>query len=59
MKHEDKVKQLTRDIIDSWDVNTLLDFIAYELYQNLDNLNSKELQEEWEDFYDRRVNENT
>ena len=51
MRYEDKVEQLTRDIIDSWDMDALLDFTAHELYQNLDNLSSEELQEEWEDFY--------
>ena len=50
---------LAGDIVDSWDLETVIEFAQQEMYDRLIDHTEKEFIEEWEDFYDEKFSEPT
>lgn len=47
----DNVEKLASDIVEDWDMNTLIDYAVTSLTNHYMK-NEEEFQEEWEDFYE-------
>ena len=50
-KREEMAEQLANDIVDSMDMGALIDCATEYIYLNLESMNEKDFQEDWNDFY--------
>lgn len=46
-----KLERLAKDIVDSWDMDALVEYAVYETTKHLSSLSKKEFEEEWDDYY--------
>ena len=50
-KTSDKVNELARDMVDSWDNKCLYQFAVDMVTENLENCDEKEFKAEWDNYY--------
>lgn len=46
-----RLERLAKDIVDNWDMDTLVEYAIDKMINSLSSLNKKEFDEEWEDYY--------
>lgn len=44
-------KDLAEDIVDSWDMDALVEYAIYQMTKRLSSLSKKEFEKEWDDCY--------
>ena len=50
-KTPDKVSELARDMVDSWDNKCLYQFAVDMVTENLENCDEEEFKAEWDNYY--------
>ena len=50
-KTSDKVSELARDMVDSWDDKDLYSFAVDMVTENLENCDEEEFKSEWNNYY--------
>ena len=50
-KTPDKVSELARDMVDSWDGKDLYSFAVDMVTENLENCDEEEFKSEWNNYY--------
>ena len=50
-KTPDKVSELARDMVDSWDDKDLYSFAVDTVTENLENCDEAEFKSEWDNYY--------
>ena len=51
-KRQDKIDKLAYDIIDGWDLDSLIEYARDLMTESLSSLSKKEFDEEWDNYYD-------
>ena len=46
-----RLERLAKDIVDGWDLDTLVEYAIDKMIDSLSTLNKKEFEEEWDDYY--------
>ncbi len=51
MKTPERIEQLARDSVDSWDHKTLYEFAVDVIAENFENCDEEEFKAEWDNYY--------